>query len=148
MRDHAKKRFTVHGASRTLTYGKWKRMIARCSRPAHQDYPYYGGRGVTVCERWKSFANFLADMGECPRGLTLERIDNDGNYAPGNCRWATRKDQGRNTRRKRLIEFAGIIAPTWEWAEILGIKSSTIRYRLDRAGWSIGRALTQEARPR
>ena len=76
-------------------------MKARCQNPNHEYYEYYGGRGITVCERWMDFANFLQDMGEKPEGLTLDRIDNDGNYELGNCRWATRKEQVQNRRDQK-----------------------------------------------
>jgi hypothetical protein len=115
----------THGCDRvgkaTPEYITWGSMISRCTNPRKKDYPNYLGRGIEVCERWHSFENFLADMGYKPSPEhTLDRIDNNGNYEPSNCRWATRKEQNRNSRWNRYLIFDGISKCIAEWAEILG----------------------------
>ena len=91
-----------HGQVGTGAYSSWQAMRARCLNPNNREYLRYGGRGITVCERWQSFENFLADMGLRPEGLTLDRINPDGNYEPGNCRWATWTEQRVNQRRMKV----------------------------------------------
>jgi hypothetical protein len=119
-------------------------MLRRCTTPTNPSYPSYGGRGVKVCDRWKdSFENFLADMGPRPEGCSLDRIDNDGNYTPENCRWSTRREQNRNTQRTRMLTHpvTGVTRCLKDWARTLGITHSTLRERLAR-GWTLDRALT------
>ena len=95
------KRQTIHGASRTKIYGVWSAMLARCYNKNVFGFPWYGARGIKVCKRWHTFANFLADMGLPPPSMSLDRIDNDGDYKPSNCRWATPSQQAANSRKRR-----------------------------------------------
>lgn len=131
-----------HGCCETPSYESWSAMKQRCLNPNHQWYKNYGGRGIAICQRWMDFENFFDDMGERPPGTNLERKDNNSNYEPGNCKWATPKEQGRNRRDNRLISFAGITRCLSEWSEISGLKITTIRERINR-GWSIEDALTE-----
>lgn len=96
---------TTHSMFGTPTYSSWSSMMTRCKNQKSKSYANYGARGIKVCERWNLFENFLQDMGEKPKkGMSIERINNDGNYEPGNCRWATPKEQASNTRRTKLTQ--------------------------------------------
>jgi hypothetical protein len=124
-------------------------MITRCCNPNQKAYKNCGGRGVRVCRRWRaSFAAFLEDVGPRPSPRhTIERINNSGHYEPGNCRWATRGEQARNSRRNRLLTVRGETLCLAAWAERLGLKRSTVSARLGR-GWSPRDALRPGLDPR
>lgn len=127
----------------SAAYRSWAYMRQRCLNRNHHAYNNYGGRGITLCERWNKFENFLADMGERPEGdMTLERIDSNGNYCPENCRWAPRSDQPKNTRTNLKITFRGETKHLAEWARTLNMNPSTLRDRIQKNGWSVERALT------
>lgn len=127
------------------TYKTWESMMRRGRGTDPEKRKYYIERGITVCERWMKFENFLADMGERPNGASLDRIDVNGGYEPENCRWATQRQQSRNRRNNRILEFDGRAQPVADWAEYLGINQGTILSRL-RAGWSVESALFKPIR--
>lgn len=129
-----------HGAKRTRTYRIWCAMKTRCGNPNSDSYKRYGGRGITVCQEWELFENFLADMGECSEGMSIDRIDNDKGYFPGNCRWATKLQQANNTRANVKIKHGGRTLTRSEWERSLGLGATTIRGRL-RRGLSLADAL-------
>lgn len=133
-----------HGLTGTPIYIVWNAMIGRCYDPTDRDYPSYGGRGIEVCDRWRGDdgpTNLLADMDEPIKGYTLERIANNGNYEPENCKWETRKGQARNRRNNRILTFDGRDQCLTAWAEEVGISPGVITTRLN-LGWSIEHALT------
>lgn len=130
-----------HGKSATAAFARWIGMRQRCFNPNRKDWHVYGGRGITICERWMSFENFYADMGDPPPGMQIERVDNNGNYEPGNCIWATPTQQGRNRRTNRVIRAKGQAKPMSAWAEDIGSADNTIADRLER-GWSPDEAVS------
>lgn len=148
----AKKLFTKHGHSRqrrvTTLYRRWLHMMERCSNPKCNKYEHYGGRGIKVCQRWHDYENFLADMGNVPKGLTLERNDVNENYCPENCRWATMKEQANNRRNNHLITFEGETKTIAQWSEETGISAPALLRRISKLGWGIKKALTTPVQKR
>lgn len=139
-------RFTKHGMTNSTEYAIWSSMKARCCLPANHAYHWYGGRGIRVCDRWmNSFEAFLEDMGRRPDGLTLDRENVNGDYCKENCRWATPKNQARNTRSNRVIEIDGESRCLAEWCEYMGISRQTVTSRL-RYGWDETTAIITPAR--
>lgn len=130
-----KEQMTTHGLTKSPEYTTWLSMNQRCTNKKDPNYKSYGGRGVTVCDRWgKSFECFLEDMGARKKGMTLDRINNDGNYEPKNCRWADKKTQGNNRRSNHCLTINGQKLTITEWSRQLSLSRSTIQHRL-RAGW-------------
>lgn len=119
---------------RSATYLSWDTMIQRCLNANNPNYRNYGGRGITVCEHWRKFANFLADMGERPPSLTLERRDTNGNYEPGNCSWVGRQAQLNNKRTNVFVEYDGKRLTLAQWSALLGVDYMTLWHRYRRAG--------------
>lgn len=142
------KRAKTHGMSKTRLYGVWRTMLSRCYNENTKKYKLYGDRGIQVCDEWHKFENFYewtisngydenADFGEC----TIDRINNDGNYCPENCRWATRLEQANNTRTNHFLEWNNENHTISQWANIVGINRRTISERIN-SGWSVEDALT------
>lgn len=135
---------TTHGHSKknnvTTEYKIWGSMRKRCENKNASNYERYGGRGVTVCERWHSFENFLADMGSRPfHGAELDRKDNDGPYSPDNCQWATPSANSRNRRSGRDIDTPLGKMPLWKASEVSGLSSGILAKRIDLLGWDASR---------
>lgn len=126
------------------TYKSWVGMKQRCLNPNEPAFRNYGARGITLCERWMTFANFLADMGERPEGMSLDRIDNEGPYAPDNCRWATDIVQQRNKRTNKLILFNGEYVPMATVAEQCGMRYGLLQARITAQGWSVQDAISKQ----
>lgn len=125
-----------HGETRSSTYKTWIAMKARCLNPSDQAYSHYGGRGIKVCERWaNSYESFVEDMGRRPRGMSIERIDVNGDYEPRNCVWATAKEQARNRRCTIKVVYQGKEMPLTQAAEQSGIPYQVLRERKQRLKW-------------
>lgn len=136
---------TTHGRTKDYTYKTWDSMKQRCNNANAPDYPSYGGRGIRICPRWdNSFEAFVEDMGDRPRGMSIERLDVNGNYEPGNCIWATIQQQADNKRTKRLVEMGGRTQSVMQWCREYGLaRQETMRvYARLNLGWPLREALT------
>ena len=132
----------IHGKTGTRTYDTWRSIKERCCNPSSKDWANYGGRGISICDQWNlSFTNFLADMGERPEGMSIDRIDNNAGYTKENCRWASQITQGNNRRTCVYIDFNGKSQSIADWSREVGIERKTLEYRI-RTGWDAERALT------
>lgn len=137
-----KPRATSHGMKGTPTYVSWLGMKRRCLSPDADLYKSYRVKGIKVCDRWLAFRNFLADMGERPPGTTLDRVDNNGNYEPGNCRWASATEQSNNKGNNTRITAFGVEKTLADWSRETGLRPATISDRVFRLGWGVEDALT------
>jgi hypothetical protein len=132
------KRITTHGHTvngQTPTYRAWHGMKQRCENPNSEVFKDYGGRGIMICQRWDVFENFLEDMGPCPVGLEIDRIDNNGNYEPGNCRWTTKKQNQSNKRNNRFVLYGGRKMTFTEMARLTGRGSGSLFNLLKKYNW-------------
>ena len=140
--------YLIHGKSHTKLYKVWKGMRQRCLNPNKKNYKNYGGRGITMCKEWldnfEVFEKWAYESGYSD-GLSIDRIDNDGNYEPSNCRWTTPFVQANNRRTCHLLTFNGETHNIREWARIIGVRETVIHQRLKR-GWSIEKTLTEPLR--
>lgn len=135
---------TKHGHSngKHPLYQTWVSMRERCNNPKQKNYAHYGGRGIKVDPLWSDFERFIADMGERPKGYSLDRIDNDGDYGPGNCKWSSQQEQVLNSRRPRWITVNGVTKTVTDWAKDLGVSPCAITQRINTYGWSEEKACT------
>ena len=141
-------RSTKHGRCKARVYNIWHCMLQRCLNPKAPNYHRYGGRGIQVCARWRSFEAFYEDMGDPPSDdHTLDRIDNDGAYEQGNCHWATGDEQHSNKSSNRNLTHEGVTMTAAQWARSVGLPKVTLLGRLN-SGWSVEQALTTPRRPR
>ena len=131
----------THGMKNTPEWKTWSSMKSRC-KSTSKDAKRYFNRGIKVCNRWESFENFYSDMGNKPKGMSIERVNNDKGYEPENCIWADRFTQSRNTRKNKFIDFDGVVKTQSEWSIQFQISETTIMRRL-KAGWSVKDSLTK-----
>lgn len=136
----------THGLRKSAEYSVWQNMITRCTNSNTNCFYRYGGRGITVCDEWREFEKFYSDMGDRPNGMTLERIDNNGQYSKENCRWATLSEQARNTRRTQLVEHNGKKQCLKDWANDVGIAYNTLRKRFVIYNWPFEKAIATPPR--
>lgn len=130
------------GGRRSPEHSVWTDILKRTTNKNHKFYNRYGGRGIKVCERWLKFENFLSDMGKRPKGLTIDRIDNDCDYTKSNCKWSTRKEQARNRKTTKHITYKGQKKSLAEWCEIYKLPYARVFARLNKLHWSIEAALS------
>ncbi len=134
-----------HGDKHTKEYKTWKGIRQRCFNPNNHDFHHYGGRGITICDKWDKYTEFIKDMGRAPSPKhSIDRIDFNGNYEPRNCRWVTHQVQVSNSRHNHVIEFNGQRRTLSEWARFIGIKPSRLSDRINTLGWSIEDALSKK----
>lgn len=146
-RDVTTQKNTTHGMNNQALYSLWAGIKARCTNPGHSSYKNYGGRGIKMCERWlNDFPSFAHDMGPRPDGASIDRIDPNGNYEPGNCRWATAKEQANNKRDNHMLTHQGKTQTISQWAEETGIPYTTICNRINRRHWPVADALDKSKR--
>jgi len=141
-------RFTVHGCTNTPEYAIWMSMKQRCNNPSNKEFSNYGNRGIKICERWYTFKNFLADMGNKPgNNFSIERVDNSKGYNPDNCIWGTGFEQANNTRKNVFLDIKGEKNTVAQWCRLSGVSVQTVHYRL-RHGWEHEKAVFQPAKTR
>lgn len=142
-RDVSTARFTTHGAVGTPEHCSWNAMLGRCNNPNNKKWSRYGGRGITVCERWREFENFLADMGHRPSiSHSIDRINNEGNYEPSNCRWATQSQQQNNRSTNLNLSAFGMTMNLKQWSTHLSVDYSTLQRRLAKQ-WPLEKVLSK-----
>jgi hypothetical protein len=143
--ENSKKMFEKHGIAKHPLYSVWFQMISRCTKPSHPKYLDYGGRGITVCDEWKNNVTVFYDWAMAngwKKGLENDRIDNNGNYEPSNCRFVTRRINCRNKRDNRIIEYKGKSKTFIEWSEYLGLSRGILKDRINKLKWPIEKAFT------